>query len=202
MAEALIGLLGVVVGAFIAGAREYWIAKSVNRKSAEYLAIRVVSVLDGFVEGCAEVVGDDGLYHGQAGPDGCRSVQVSTPEFSVESLDVDWKSIPSSLMYEILSLPNRVSAADQRIDGALEYVAGPPDYEELFEERQIQYGELGLKAASLSDELRKAYGVPAREYLDWDPVQHITEGKGRAIAERNERNARSEELWHSMQQKS
>lgn len=198
MLEALIGLLGVIVGASITAVREHWASKASTQKSAEYLAIRVVSVLDGFAEKCAYVVGDDGLSHGQRGPDGCRSVQVSTPEFSVESLDVDWKSIPSNLMYEILSLPNRVSAADQKIGGVREYAAHPPDYEELFEERQIQYGALGLKAASISDELRKLYGIPAREYRDWNPVEYLAEGMGRATVERNERLTRAAKFHESM----
>ena len=199
--EALIGLLGVIVGASITAVREHWASKASAKKSAEYLAIRVVSILDGFAEKCADVVGDDGLSQGQVGPDGCRSVQVPTPEFSVENLDVDWKSIPSDLMYEILSLPNCVSAANQKISNVWEYVADPPDYEELFEERQIQYGELGLKAASLSDELRKLYGIPTREYRDWNPVKHMAEGMGRAIEERNERLARAARFNESMQAK-
>ncbi|MEW8682123.1 MAG: hypothetical protein AB2536_09480 [Candidatus Thiodiazotropha endolucinida] len=198
MVEALIGLLGVIVGASITAVREHWASAEATKKSAEYLAIRVVSVLDGFTEQCADVVGDDGLSNGQVGPDGCREVQVSTPNLSVEKLDVDWKSIPSNLMYEILSLPNRVSAADQKISSVWEYVAGPPDYEELFEERQIQYGELGLKAASLSDELRNLYGIPPREYRDWNPVDFITEGVARATAERNERLARAARFHESM----
>ncbi|MEW8347809.1 MAG: hypothetical protein AB2687_05820 [Candidatus Thiodiazotropha taylori] len=198
MVEALIGLLGVIVGASITAVREHWVSAEATKKSAEYLAIRAVSVLDGFTEQCADVVGDDGLSHGQVGPDGCRVVQISTPSFSVEELDVDWKSIPSNLMYEILSLPNRVSAADQKISSVWEYVAGPPDYEELFEERQIQYGELGLKAASLSDELRRLYRIPARDYRDWSPVEFITERMALAIAERNERQARAAKFHESM----
>lgn len=113
MLEALIGLLGVIVGASITVAREYWVAKTSRRKDAEYLAIRVITLLDGFAEKCADVVGDDGLIHGQTGPDGRRSPQASTPDCTVESLDVNWKSIPSNIMYEILSLPNQVSMADQ-----------------------------------------------------------------------------------------
>lgn len=201
MLEALIGLLGVVVGASITAAREHWASKASVQKNAEYLAIRVVSVLDGFAEKCADVVGDDGLSCGQRGQDGCRSVQVSTPDSSVESLDVDWKSIPSNLMYEILTLPNRVSAANKNIAGVWEFAADPPDYSEFFEERQIQYGELGLKAASLSDELRKLYGIPARKYRDWNPVEYLSEGMDRAIATRKERLARAAKLHESIQTK-
>lgn len=187
MSEGVIGLVGVVIGAMLAGAREYWVARASKRKNAQYLAIRVISLLDGFLEKCASVVGDDGLSNGERDPDGCKYPQVSPPELDFESLKVDWMSIPCELMYEILSLPNRVTAANQRIDGIIEYGDDPPDFNELFEERQIQFGEIGLLAASLAAQLRSKYGVPERDYLSWDPVEFIRTGKDRASSKRNER---------------
>lgn len=158
--------------------------------NAEYLAVRVVSLLDGFLEKCADIVGDDGLSHNERDSDDLKSPQISTPQLDFESLKVDWKSIPPGLMYEVLSLPNRITAANQHIDKIIEYNYDPPDFDELFEERQIQFGEIGLLAASLADRLRAMYSVPDRDYLHWDPVKFLREGKDLASSKRLQRFAK------------
>lgn len=150
MSDAVSGLIGVVVGAIITGAKDELVRWRTRRNHGEYLAIRVVSILDRYVEGCIEVVNDDGLAFGQRGPDGCLSPQASLPDFEVQSLDVDWKCISAKLMYGILSFPTLIYSANQHISAANDYAAGPPDYEEFFEERQYQYAVLGLKAAKLA----------------------------------------------------
>ena len=91
-------------------------------------------------------------------------------------------------MYEILSFPNQIDAANHRIDGAFEYDAGPPDYEEGFEERQYQYAVLGLKAAYLADQLRTNYGVPMRECSDWNPIEYLNAQKVKIFEIRAKRN--------------
>ena len=179
MIEALIGFVGVVVGALMTAARDLWADWRSRRKNAEYLAIRIVSLLDRFIEGCTEVVSDDGLCCGRPNADGCREIQVSTPKFEVQSIDVDWKAIPASLMYDILSFPDFVDAANHRIHGVFEYAADPPDYEEGFEDRQYRYAMLGLRASKISDELRSAYGIPERKHDDWDPIKDLREHRKR-----------------------
>lgn len=187
LSEGVFGLVGVVIGALLTAAWECRVARASRRKNAEYLAVRVVSLLDGFLEKCADVVGDDGLSHNERDSDDLKSPQISTPQLDFESLKVDWKSIPPGLMYEVLSLPNRVTAANQHIDKIIEYNYDPPDFDELFEERQIQFGEIGLLAASLADRLRAMYGVPDRDYLHWDPVKFLREGKDLASSKRQQR---------------
>jgi hypothetical protein len=144
MSEAVIGLIGVMVGALITGASEFWKERRTRKKNAEYLAIRIVSLLDRYVEGCTEVAGDDGLCQGQPDEDGCRRIQVEVPELHIQLIDVDWRSIPATLMYQILSFPNKIDAANHRIHGEFEHASSPPDYEEGFEERRYQYALLGL----------------------------------------------------------
>lgn len=58
-------LIGVIVGAAIPFFQTYWINKQDKEKNARYLAIRIVFILDKFMEDCVEVVKDDGLFHGQ-----------------------------------------------------------------------------------------------------------------------------------------
>lgn len=47
--------------------------------------------------------------------------------------DVNWKSLPVTLMYEILRLPVLIQDAENHISDIAEYVAGPSDFEEVFE---------------------------------------------------------------------
>lgn len=178
MTEALIGLAGVIVGALMTAAKDIWVEWRSRRKNAEYLAIRIVSMLDRFVEGCAGVAGDDGLSEGLPNKEGVREIQVSAPEFEVQSLDVDWKSIPAELMYEILSFPDLISAVTHSVSRAFEF-ASPPDYEEGFEERQHQYASLGLKGSQISAKLRNKYRLPEREHGDWDPIEYLRKAKER-----------------------
>ena len=194
MIEALIGLLGVVVGALMTAAKDIWVDRRSRRKDAEYLAIRVVSMLDRFIEGCAEVAGDDGLSDEQLDEDGERQIQVSEPKFEVQSLDVEWKSISARLMYDILSFPELITAANHRVSGAFEHDC-PPDYEEGFEERQFQYTALGLKASKLSNELRSNYSLPKRDYKDWDPIEYLSEQQNRIKENRARKNERRAKMW-------
>jgi len=76
-------------------------------------------------------------------------------------------------MYEILSFPSDIEAADGVIRHTWDHAALPPDYEEGFEERAFQYAQLGLKAYELAKKLRDAYQIPPRDYNNWDPVSEL-----------------------------
>ena len=79
MTEAIFGLIGVIVGSTISWFQTYWTNKQAAKRDAKYLAIRVVCILDKFVEDCADVVSDDGLSFGQRTPDGLLEPQVKAP---------------------------------------------------------------------------------------------------------------------------
>lgn len=186
MKEALIGLAGVVVGALLSAMKDFWLNWRSSKKKAEYLAIRVVSKLDRFIEGCVVVTGDDGYrctqHHGQDE----REPEASTPEFEVQSLDVEWKAIPARLMYDILRLPDLVTVAERRIAGVSEF-PDPPDHEEYFYERQLQYAKLGLKAAQISNVLCSKYGLPKPDYEDWNPIEYLEQKQKKIMESRAQR---------------
>jgi hypothetical protein len=178
MDKATYVLLGVVLGVLLNAVKEWWFQRGKSRKDLEYPAIRISCMLDTFVNGCSDVVADDGLCEGQRGPDGCRSIQTKEPKFNPLTIEVEWKSLPATLLYDVLNIPNLVEAANHRITGAFEYSASPPDYEEGFEERQLQYSYLGLKAHALSVKLRKIGGLPpvvTPTPENWNPVQFMQE---------------------------
>lgn len=134
MDKALIGLIGVVVGVFLTLIKDWWFEYRNRRKNIEFLCIHIVCMLDRYVGGCVDVVNDDGLYLGQHGADGCKHTQATLPKFEPQSIDVEWKSLPANIMYEILNFPNEIEDANFRIEAEYEYAAGPPDFDEFFEE--------------------------------------------------------------------
>jgi hypothetical protein len=112
----IFGLLGIVLGSALSVifsiARELYAESRAKRKETEYLAIRMVCIFESFMEGCASVVSDDGTYHGQTDADGYSRVQVVPPQLEVNLSDVNWRSLPPELMYEILYFPNLIKDAD------------------------------------------------------------------------------------------
>ena len=197
MDKATYVLLGVVLAVLLNAVKEWWFQRGKSRKDLEYLAIRISCMLDTFVSGCSDVAADDGLHQGQYGPDGCRDIQVTPPSFEPIGVDVEWKSLPTALMYEVLNFPNLVEAANHRISGVFEYAASAPDYEDGFEERQLQYADLGLKASALSAKLRKTGGMPPVDTPaseDWNPIQFMQEKAAEVKRTKEVRAARHQDL--------
>jgi hypothetical protein len=159
-------------------------------RHARYFAIRVVCILDKYVENCAEVVSDDGLCDGRRDEQGCLQAQVPTPPPPAFPEGLDWRSIDHALMYRLLSTPNAAEAADRKIDFVWQYVAGPPDFEEFFEERQDQYATLGLAAFALTHEMRRQYNIPAQTLGEWNPPERLAKAKAQVEEDRRKRTQR------------
>ena len=111
MDKATYGLVGVALGFFLTVVKDWWIQQSKKKKDIEYLCINVTCMLDRFVLACSDVVGDDGLYHGQPDKDGYSHIQVPIPVFEPEKLDVEWKALPAKIMYEITTVQNKLKYA-------------------------------------------------------------------------------------------
>ncbi|GAA4457868.1 hypothetical protein [Rurimicrobium arvi] len=183
MAEAIIGLVGVLIGSAISLFQGYWNQRRLEKRAARYLAIRVICVLDKFIQGCAEVLKDDGLSWGQRNKDGCLEPQVKVPGPPIFPDDIDWKSVDHDLMYKILSMPSEVEAADRMIEAASDF-STPPDFEELFNERRYHYSGFGRHAVVLSNDLSNRYGIKKMVYNDWNPENYFTCELEKATARR------------------
>ncbi|MER0204217.1 MAG: hypothetical protein DU480_10250 [Nitrosomonas sp.] len=205
MDKAAYVLLGVVLGVILNAIKEWWFQRGKNRKELEYLAIRISCMLDTFAYEASNVVADDGLCEGRQGSDGCRSIQVEKPIFDPLSIEVEWKSLPTELMYEVLNFPNLVEAANHRISAAFMFSALPPDYEEGFEERQFQYAGLGLKAHALSEKLRRIGNLPSMstpESEEWNPIQCMQEKVAEIKNVRERRAAKHRALMEKLESNS
>ncbi|MGC5887036.1 hypothetical protein [Ralstonia pseudosolanacearum] len=184
--SAIFGLLGVVVGAILTIAKDWLFLHKKNSKDREYLAIQVSCLLDQYVTGCSDVVGDDGLCQGQTNRMGCHEAQVAVPHFEPNLLAVEWKSLPADLMSEVLSLPFKAKQVAEWLAGVSQY-SEPPEYEEWFEERQYQYAQLGIEAASLAERLRDHVKVRFQPLVDWDPVTYMRRRKEEIEQRKKER---------------
>ena len=188
MESAVFGLIGVIVGGLLSIAKDWWLEKLSRAKNAEYLVIQISCALEQYALRCADVVNDDGLSYGQRDKDGCCRVQVTPPEFEPKTFDVEWKSLPVDLMDEILYFPYKAKLAAQHIAAVEKYEAGPPDYEEFFEERQRQYATLGIAAWELAGKLRKHKELPQRSAKitgDWDPINDMERRKSEIDSQRS-----------------
>jgi hypothetical protein len=202
MTSAIIGLIGVIIGSLLTTLKDFLLSSIERRRHARYAAIRIVCVLDEYVNRCIAVVFDDGTSEGRpAGrtEDGeyfCEP-QVSTPAPPAYPKDIDWKSILTALMYRVLSLPNRARETAEYVTASAEH-AFPPGYEEIFEARQEGYAQLGLEAHRLAAAFRKAYGIPPTDEgklnPDWDPVKSLSERLGE-IKSRRLKGAEHSKSW-------
>jgi hypothetical protein len=199
--SAIFGLIGVVVGALLTTAKDWWFEYRRRRKNLEYLSIRVVSIFDHFVAVCIEACRDDGLAHGSRDEQGCKVPQVDTPKLELSAIDVDWKSLPSNLMYEILNFPTLVDNANSYISSIVEFVAGPPDYDEFFEGRVEEYSELGLRAMEISTTLRKLCNLPdpIENEEGWSRKELLNKYKSEAIESIERRNRSNLEVLSDLE---
>lgn len=199
MEAAIFSLIGVALGGVLTLAREWWFQSRKDQKDAQYLCAVVSCALQSFSDRCADVVGDDGLSDGQPDERGYHQIQVEAPRFTIDGWGVEWKSLPSALMYKVLDFPNQAAEAASSASVAFEY-ATPPDFSEGFEERQFLFASLGLVASSLAAELREHTCLPAlqRPHRQWDPITYMSESKAKIEQRRAERarTGRSMELDH------
>ncbi|MDX8499145.1 hypothetical protein RFM99_12045 [Mesorhizobium sp. VK4C] len=135
-------------------------------RHATYVATRVVCMLDLFVLRCVDVINDAGEY-----VDDELTPQVDAPDLEFPA-DLDWKTMDAALMYRTLSLPNEIAAADSTIAAYAEH-SGPPNWDEVWDERRFQYGRVGLYALDLAADLRRRYGLDQPDYSRWNPRETL-----------------------------
>ena len=159
---AIFGFLGVLVGACVPWLQSAYSENRKRKNSAEYLALRVVNVLEKFILGCADVVLDDGTQTEEYNKTGCHQARVQTPIHITYPQDLDWKSIDVKLAFKLLALPNRIDKADSTI-GMCSSTSEPPYFDEFFKARRKIYAEIGLEALKIEVTVREKYGLPSKE---------------------------------------
>jgi hypothetical protein len=170
---ALIGFTGVFIGLAVGIIKDFLTNRAKRNKDVEYLAIKVTTALDQYVDGCSSVAADDGTHYGSPDEDGYYRPQIEAPELNLHDLEVEWKSLPGYLLYEVLDFPNKIADVKHYLSNASEY--SDPPYDEYMHERQYEYAKLGINANTLSSKLRMLAGFPTKEPLRWDAIGYMQE---------------------------
>ncbi|MGM9489779.1 hypothetical protein [Ideonella sp. YS5] len=158
--SAAAGIVGVLVGNTFVAVKEKRVRRQQEAKDLTYLAILVVSHLDRFANDCELVARDDGTEYGRpAGNDGeYFATTVKAPEFLPLDIKVEWKVLPSDLMYSILEIPDRRERLQSYLVGFAEH--GDHDGSDYIFERQLTYARLGLDVSVIARKLRKHANLP------------------------------------------
>jgi hypothetical protein len=123
---------------------------------AQHLGIQLVLVLDKLVADCYNAVNDPLFTDEQ----GYTHSSIPNPEFELP--EGDYRALPTQLMYDIMSMPNRLNAIKEGMNSVGEN-SSPPDYEEYYQYRDENLSKLGLRAIGQIDSLCKKYKIPLPE---------------------------------------
>lgn len=174
MSEAVMALLGVVLGLGFSIYKDVILDRRASKKQAEQLAVYVICQLERFVSGCKDVAADDG--YNPLSTQGIAYVQAQSPEFAIDFELIGWKFLPSGLLYRIVSLPNEIYEANSVFKSAYDFDSAP-EYENAFSTRRYLFAKLGLEASSLISALRKEYKIPTRLLVDSNAVEYMEKVK-------------------------
>lgn len=159
-----VGFLGVLVGSFIPFFQEYLRFKKQNKIEAQYLAVRVVCILDSCIFRCNDIINDDGKVLGEpatrheSGQHYCKPL-VKLLEPPTYPKDINWKSIDNNLMYRILKLDSCIESINKYIEYYDENLSMPGSYEPSFNERSEQYSQLREAISEIVEELISTYKI-------------------------------------------
>lgn len=162
--SAAAGITGVLLGNLFVLIKEWWVKRGAITQNTAYLGIVVVSHLERFASHCYEVCNDDGTMRGQpAGQNGYCEATTLLPVFNPLELEVDWKVLPTDLMYSILRIPDQLDQIRGKLTGIQDLDYDPPDHPEYFWVRRRSHAVLGLQASGLAYKLRAYAGLPIDE---------------------------------------
>lgn len=162
------GLLGVIVGSVLATIKDLTLDWWHQRRNKRYAAVRIVSLLDVFIDRCRDVATDEGEEQFQAHGHGTIQPTVRAPECPDFPDDIVWNSLNPQLVYRIMALPALLSETQAAASYALAY-ASPPDGADFIQQRRYGFAKLGLLTLEIANDLRKAAKLAARlaEDAEW-----------------------------------
>lgn len=139
--------------------REERTARIQRRLDAEQLAIKLVTMLDGVIAACVDLIEDPMSVDHQGLPQ-------STVQNPVITLPAGQYSVfPSPLMFDILSLPGSCQLIEVHL-ARLGNECDPQEYAEFYRARAEYFAHLGLQALDLINQLSERYHLPAIRLRD------------------------------------
>ncbi|GLH44522.1 hypothetical protein RS3R6_10000 [Pseudomonas atacamensis] len=137
--------------------KESQLSSKKQKIEAQHLSIRLVLVLDKLVADCYNAVNDPLCIDEQ----GYSHSMVPNPDFALPE-GGDYRALPTQLMYDIMSMPNRLNAVKEGMDSVGEQ-SSPPDYEDYYRYRDENLSRLGLRAIGQIESLCNKYKIPPPE---------------------------------------
>lgn len=123
-----------------------------RRQELVFISIELVFLLESFGQACAKVAFDQGKS-----VEGCLVMETHTPSFDLSAVKGDWRVLPQKLMYDIRSIPVKVTMAEE----GLNYIAQEIGNDDVWlSTRQMEFVTMGNEALSLSVSLREISGLP------------------------------------------
>lgn len=151
-----LSIAGTLGGIYLGSRLTTWRDRSQRQaeieRQAKFLAIRVVCILDPFVRNCIAASTDEG----EPDANHVHVPRTSAPTINLPN-DVDWKAIDPKLAYAIISLPDAVARAEDRLSHLDDFT---PDRDDYFNDRMALYAQIGLDALKITEQLRETFDVP------------------------------------------
>lgn len=157
---AAIGAAAALLGTALSFGRDWYGQRLKDGEQRTFVAMRLAADLEDFAIRCALAAGDRGEPEIQAHGQEEYVPRHSTPDFTLDYSAYEWRLVPKDLLMRVLELPHLAQRAHAFLDGVSEFVAGPPYYEEFFQERSLRFGRLGLRSLDLARDLRTRHGAP------------------------------------------
>ncbi|WP_460115395.1 hypothetical protein [Pseudomonas sp. H2_D02] len=169
-----IAISGQLMVFLLGWAKEHLVTRRKRELEAQHLGMRVVLALEKLVGDAYSAVNDQ-TYTDETG-----RIQdaVVNPDFSLPQ-DGDYRAFPTTLMYDVMSMPSRMDAVRGGLSDMRNF-ASPPDYFEYYLYRQESLSKLALKALELIESLCKRYRIPPPERAEhYEPKQVFLRELGR-----------------------
>lgn len=164
----LIAISGQLLVFLLGWAKESRTSKKKQELDAQHLGIRLVLALEKLVGECYQATNDPTCTDNQ----GLTRNTVPNPDFVLPQ-EGDYRALPTGLMYEIMSMPNRLDAIKEGMSSAYEY-ADPPEYDDYYIYRGESLSQFGLQAIRLIESLCDRYKIPPPDRPEYyDPKQGL-----------------------------
>lgn len=136
-----------------------------------YISVQLVFLLDKFVARCADVAWDEGYDPTSPEPDDSElEAQTIIPTFDMSGVKGEHKYLQPEMLARLHSIEIKLQQVKDtlNIDGDWNY---PGNGWQYFEARRELYGEVGIYAASIAEDLRKKFKITAAN--SWEPAERI-----------------------------
>lgn len=170
----VIAFVSQIVVFVLSWIKDFIATKTAEGKEARFLAIRVVVTLEELVAACCDVVTDPTRRN----ENGEAINTVSIPDVKLPH-DGEYRCFPTTIMYEVMSMPNRLASIKKGANWMLGE-SSRPENSEYFIYRQVEISKFGLSALDQISALQAKYKIPMAEQAEhYNPRELFEEALGR-----------------------